>query len=163
MEPRIDTSTVSIAVDADKAWRVLDDGFLDNAAWARGVISSVANPATPGGLNGSRFGGRVSEIEGLGKADIRLVDYDAEARMRCYTLEAEIVPPFIEKLKNTWMVTPDGVERCAVSSELKVSFATSMSANENANKAVDGMFAQTAAALTALKAFVESNAERVIS
>lgn len=158
MEPRTETSTVSINADASDVWRVLADEFLDNAAWAPGVISSAPNPATPSGINGSAYGGRVSDVEGLGKADIRLVDYDAEARMLSYTLQAEKVPPFIERLQNTWTVTPDGVG-CIVASELEVTVANSMSESEDANKAVGGMFAQTAAALTALKTHIENNSE----
>lgn len=84
MEPRTDTSTASINADAREVWRVLADDFLDNAAWAPGVLSSGPNPETPDGINGSRYGGRLSDIEGLGKADVRLVDYDAQARMPSY-------------------------------------------------------------------------------
>jgi hypothetical protein len=68
MEPQTDTTTVTIEASADSVWRLLADDFLENAAWAPGVISSAQNPATPDGVNGSRFGGRVSEIEGLGQA-----------------------------------------------------------------------------------------------
>lgn len=158
MDLRTDTSTVTVDAAADDVWRVLADEFLDNAAWAPGVISSEPNPATPGSINGSLYGGRVSDIKGLGRADIRLVDYDAPAQMLSYTLQAENVPPFIERLQNTWTVTSDGDARCTVASELQVTIADSMSASEQANKAVEGMFAQTAAAAAALKTYVESNA-----
>lgn len=154
MNPRTDTATVSIDADANDVWGVLADDFLGNAAWAPGVISSAQNPATPDGINGSRYGGRVSDIKGLGTADIRLVDYDARARMLSYTLQAENVPPFIQRLQNTWTVTPDGAA-CTVASRLEVRVAESLSDSEQASKAVGGMFAQTAAALTALKTYVE--------
>ena len=159
MDPRTDTSTVSIDADPNDVWRVLADDFLDNAAWAPGVISSVANPATPVGVNGSRYGGRVSEITGLGTADVRLVDYDAPARMLSYTLEAENIPPFIERLQNTWTVAHNGGDGCTVASELAVTVADVMSDSDHANQAVAGMFAQTAAATVALKTYIESRTD----
>ena len=78
VEPRIDASTISIEADAPEVWRVLADEFLHDAASA--VISSGPNPETSEGVNGSRCGGRVSDIGGLGKAGIRLVAYGAQAR-----------------------------------------------------------------------------------
>ena len=161
MTPRIDTSTISIDADAQEVWRVLADEFLDNAAWAPGVISSEPNPETPDGINGSRYGGRVSDIEGLGKADVRLVAYDAQARTLTYTLEAENVPPFIEKLQNTWTVTPSGADGSTVDMELEVTIADSMAENEEANKVVNGMFAQAGGASTGLKTYIESGNQHV--
>lgn len=162
MNPRTDTSTASIDADPDHVWRVLADEFLDNAAWAPGVISSVANPATPMGVNGSPYGGRISEITGLGRADVRIVDYDAQARTLSYTLEAENIPPFIERLQNTWTVARNGGHGCTVVSELAVTVADAMSDNDQANRAVAGMFAQTAAATVALRSYIESRANTAV-
>jgi hypothetical protein len=159
MSTSTNISTVSIDTAANHVWEVLADGFLDNAAWTPGVISSAANPATPHGLNGSRHGGRVLDIEGLGKADVRLVGYDAPTRMLSYTLEAENVPPFIERLHNTWTVTPDGDQRCTVAAELAITVASSMSESDGAKKVVGGMFASIGASLTALKTYIESETD----
>lgn len=157
MNPRTDTSSTSIGAAADDVWAVLADDFLGNPAWAPGVISSEENPATPDGINGSPYGGRISDIDGLGRADIRLVDYDARSRRLSYTLEAENIPPFIERLQNTWTVVPEGDAGCTVASTLEVTVAASMSDSGHASKAVGGMFAQTRAALAALKSYIESD------
>jgi len=63
--PRIDSSTVSIEANAREAWRVLADESLGNAAWAPGVHSSGPDHATPSGINGSRHGGRLSDIQAV--------------------------------------------------------------------------------------------------
>ena len=159
MEPKTDTTTVTIEASAESVWRLLADDFLGNAAWAPGVISSAQNPATPDGVNGSRFGGRVSEIEGLGQADVRIVDFDGPTKMLSYTLAAQNVPPFMEKIQNTWIVTPVLDGTCTVSSKIDITIASSAPESENISKAINGMFGQIAAAMVALKTYVEANPE----
>jgi len=72
MEPRTATSTITVEAKAQEVWAVLADEFTDIVAWSPGVHSSGPNPATPEGINGSRDGGRVAEIEGLGAIDVRM-------------------------------------------------------------------------------------------
>jgi len=102
------TSTTSIAASPETVWGTLDAGFLDIAAWAGGVRSSVANPATPAGLHGSAYGGRICDVEGVGETDERLVAFDAEARTLTYSVQAEGLPFFVERLQNTWTLRDDG-------------------------------------------------------
>jgi hypothetical protein len=101
----------------------------------------------------------VSEIEGLGQADVRIVDYDAPGKMLSYTLEAQNVPSFMEKIQNTWIVTPGMGMTCTVSSKIQITIASSTPEDVNITKAVKGMFAQIAAAMMALKSHVEASAE----
>ena len=72
------TSTTTIAADAQAVWDELDANFLEISKWAGGVKSSVANPATPEGLNGSAHGGRVCEVAGVGTTDERIIGYAVE-------------------------------------------------------------------------------------
>ncbi len=65
MEPQTSSSTITIDASAAEVWTVLADEFVDIAAWSPGVKSSGPNPATPEGINGSRYGRRVAEIEGM--------------------------------------------------------------------------------------------------
>lgn len=154
MEPRTLTATVTIDTDANEVWRVLADDFIDVAAWGPGVISSGPNPDTPEGLNGSRYGGRVCNVEGLGTTDERLVAYDNNEKTLSYTVTAENLPPFIEKLQNTWTVTPVGPDQSNVDTELQVTIADSKSPAE-ADQIVNTMFAGAGNASTNLKTFIE--------
>jgi hypothetical protein len=160
MEPRVGTSTITIDTDAPEVWRVLADEFIDIAAWSPGVTSSGPNPATPEGMNGSRYGGRVAEIEGLGHTDVRLTAYDAQARTLTYTVQAENIPPFIENLTNTWTITSDGAGRSTVDTQVEITIADSMADNEQASKAVDAMLAGGTGASTNLKTYIESDSYR---
>ena len=160
MEPRTSSSTITIDADTPAVWTVLADEFVDIAAWSPGVNSSGPNPATPEGINGSRYGGRVAEIDGLGHTDVRLTDYDAQAGTLTYTVEAENIPPFIEKLQNTWTVTANGSEGCTVDTQVEIMISESMSDNEQANKAVDAMLAAGVGAATNLKTYIESDSYR---
>jgi polyketide cyclase/dehydrase/lipid transport protein len=157
MEPRTLTATVSVEADAQEVWRVLADEFADVAAWGPGVNSSGPNPDTPQGLNGSRYGGRVCDVEGLGTTNERLVAFDDQVRTLSYTVEAENLPPFIEKLQNTWTVTPDGTNRSNVDTQLEVTIDDSMSESE-ADNIVQTMFGGAAGASTSLKTYIESDA-----
>ncbi len=156
MKPNVGTSTITIAASIETVWTVLADEFVDIAAWSPGVVSSGPNPATPEGLNGSRYGGRVADIEGLGHTDVRLTDYDADARTLSYTVDAENIPPFIERLSNTWTVVADGADRCTVKTEVTIAIAESMAGNEQVNKAVGAMLAAGTGASADLKTFIES-------
>ncbi len=156
MNPNLGTSTITIEANTETVWAVLADEFVDLAAWSPGVISSGPNPATPEGINGSRYGGRVAEVEGLGHIDVRLTAYDADARTLSYTVDAEKIPPFIERLSNTWTVTADGVDRCTVLTEVAITIAEAMAGNEQASKAVDTMLAAGTGASTDLKTYIEA-------
>jgi hypothetical protein len=74
-----------------------------------------------------------------------------------YTVQAENIPPFIEKLTNTWTITADGAERSTIDAEVGITIAASMSDNEQANKAVDSMLAAGTGASTNLKTYIESD------
>jgi hypothetical protein len=102
------SSTTLVEASPEAVWQVLDAGFLDISAWAGGVRSSVANPATPNGPNGSTHGGRICDIEGVGETDERLIAFDAVARTMTYSVRASGLPFFVDRLENTWTVSDDG-------------------------------------------------------
>ncbi|MGI9609735.1 MAG: SRPBCC family protein [Acidimicrobiia bacterium] len=156
MEPRTLTSTVTIEADAQQVWRVLADEFIDVAAWGPGVNSSGPNPETPEGLNGSRYGGRVCEVEGVGPVHERIVAYDDQARTLSYTVAAKNRPDFVEKVQNTWTVNPDDTNRSTVDTRLEVTIADSMSESD-ADTIVKTMFAGASGASTNLKTYIESS------
>ncbi|MFT5201114.1 MAG: hypothetical protein ACI9C1_000482 [Candidatus Aldehydirespiratoraceae bacterium] len=158
MEPQTSSSTITIDASAAEVWTVLADEFVDIAAWSPGVKSSGPNPATPEGVSGSRYGGRVAEIEGLGHTDVRITAYDAEKLTLSYTVEAENIPAFIERVTNTWTLTADGPNSSSLEALVGITVAESMSTNEQANKAVEGMLAAGTGASTNLKTYIESDA-----
>ena len=108
------TSTTMIAAAPEVVWTQLDANFLGISAWAGGVTSSVANPRTPEGLNGSAHGGRICDVEGVGLTDERLVDFDPQARTLTYSVHSDGLPFFVEGLQNTWTVRSDGQGGSAV-------------------------------------------------
>jgi len=113
------TSTTPINASSEAVWKKLEAGFLDISAWAGGVRSSVANPATPGGLNGSTHGGRICDVEGVGETDERLIAFDAEVRTMTYSVRASGLPFFVDRLENTWTVSDDGTGGASVDVELR--------------------------------------------
>lgn len=113
------TSTTQIEASKDAVWKELDAGFLGISAWAGGVRSSVANPATPDGLNGSTHGGRICDVEGVGETDERLIAFDAEARTMTYSVRAEGLPFFVDRLENSWTVSDDGPGGARVDVEIR--------------------------------------------
>lgn len=113
------SSTTSIDATPDAVWEQLDAGFLDISAWAGGVLSSVANPATPTGLDGSAHGGRICDVEGVGRTDERLVAFDAGRRSLTYTVRADGLPSFVDHLRNTWTVSDDGRGGATVAVEMQ--------------------------------------------
>jgi hypothetical protein len=108
------TSTTRMKASPEAVWKELDAGFLDISAWAGGVRSSVANPATPEGSNGSTYGGRICDIDGVGETDERLVAFDAQARTMTYSVRAAGLPFFVDRLENTWTVKDDGPDGARV-------------------------------------------------
>jgi hypothetical protein len=157
MKPQTSSSTITIDASAAQVWRVVADEFVDIAAWSPGVKSSGSNPATPNGVNGSRHGGRVADIEGLGLADVRITAYDAEAMTLSYTVEAENIPAFVHKITNTWTVTTSGPDSCRLEAMVGVTIDEAMSTNEQVKKVVQKMLATGTGASSDLKNYVESN------
>lgn len=113
------TSTTPIKASPEAVWKELDAGFLEISAWAGGVRSSVANPATPEGSNGSTHGGRICDVEGVGETDERLIAFDAEARTMTYSVRASGLPFFVDRLENTWTVSDDGPGGASVDVEIR--------------------------------------------
>ncbi|MFT4657011.1 MAG: hypothetical protein ACJAXA_003102 [Candidatus Aldehydirespiratoraceae bacterium] len=157
MEPQTSNSTITIDASAAQVWKVLADEFVDIAAWSPGVKSSGPNPATPEGINGSRYGGRVADIEGLGLTDVRITEYDAQNLTLSYTVEAENIPGFIERITNTWTVTADSPKSSSLTALVGITIGESMSTNEQANKAVEAMLAAGTGAASNLKTYIESD------
>lgn len=153
MSAHTKTTTTTIEASAKEVWRVLDADFIKVSRWGPGVLSSGPNPATPYGVNGSAYGGRVCQVEGLGRTDERIVGYDGGSRSLRYTVEAEGFPAFIESLENTWTVTPSGSDRSIVETRLDVTIADSLS-EQDARAAVDAVFGGLRAA-ESLRAFIE--------
>jgi hypothetical protein len=160
MEPQTSSLTITIDASAAEVWRVLADEFVDIAAWSPGVKSSGPNPATPDGINGSRYGGRVADIEGLGHTDVRITAYDAQNLTLSYTVEAENIPAFIERITNTWTVTADGPNSSSIQAVVGITIAESMSTNEQANTAVEAMLAAGTGASSNLKTYIESDTDQ---
>ena len=75
-------------------------------------------PCNPVGLNGSAFGGRICDVDGIGATDERITNFDADARTLTYSVRAEGLPFFVEGLQNTWTVRPDGHDRSMVDVEM---------------------------------------------
>lgn len=100
-------STTLIAAEPEEVWTELDANFVGISAWAGGVRSSVTNPATPTGLNGSAHGGRICDIDGIGVTDERIIRFDAEVRSLSYSIQSEGLPFFVTGLQNTWTVRSD--------------------------------------------------------
>jgi hypothetical protein len=97
-------STQEVNAPADKIWAQLADNFLNVSDWAGGVNTSVANPATPTGFNGSPHGGRICDVDGMGVTDERVVGYDATNKMISYTISSRKIPFFVETMTSTWTV-----------------------------------------------------------
>jgi len=112
------TSTTMIAAPPENVWAQLDAQFLDISAWAGGVTSSRANPATPTGINGSAHGGRICDVDGVGVTDERIVDFDSVNRTLTYSVHADGLPSFVTGLQNTWTVRPDGGSGSVVDVEM---------------------------------------------
>ncbi|TDW28766.1 SRPBCC family protein [Cryobacterium psychrophilum] len=100
------TATDTVAASPEVIWSILSDDFLEISTWAGGVNTSVANPETPTGINGSQHGGRICDVDGLGITDERITAYDAAARMLTYSVVAQKQPFFVESLSSTWSVQP---------------------------------------------------------
>jgi hypothetical protein len=64
------------------------------------------------------------------------------------------MPPFIERLTNTWTVTPDGPNSCNLKARVKITISEAMSSNEEVRKAVDTMLAAGTGASTNLKTYI---------
>ncbi|MFT4837971.1 MAG: hypothetical protein ACI9OB_000425 [Nonlabens sp.] len=157
MKPVTSSSNITIDASAATAWRVLADEFVDVAAWVPSVRSSGPNPATPDGINGSRYGGRVADVEGLGRIDVRITAYDAEKLTLRYTVEAENIPAFIHKITNTWTVTAVGADSCSIEAMVGVTVIESMSPDAQVTMAVEKMLAAGTGASSHLKTYVESD------
>ena len=101
------TATDIVMASPEKVWSILSDDFLEVSAWAGGVNTSVANPETPTGFNGSPHGGRICDVDGLGTTDERITGYDPEKRTLSYSVVAQKQPFFVESLSSSWSVRPD--------------------------------------------------------
>jgi len=108
------TVTDTVAASPEVIWSILSDDFLHVSTWARGVNTSVANPKTPTGINGSPHGGRVCEVDGLGITDERITAYDAAQHTLSYSVAAQKKPFFVEALGSTWSVQPGADANSAV-------------------------------------------------
>jgi hypothetical protein len=112
------SSITTIETPPEVVWAQLDERFVDICLWAGGVTSSKANPATPTGLNGSSYGGRICDVEGVGVTDERIVAFDAAERTLTYSVQADGLPFFVTGLQNTWTVRSDGGTGSEVSVEM---------------------------------------------
>lgn len=112
------SSTTIIAAPPDEVWAILDAGFLEISAWAGGVSSSTANPATPDSVSGSSYGGRVCDVQGVGTTDERITEFDPIRRTLTYSVHSDGLPFFVTGLQNTWTVRPDGATGSAVDVEM---------------------------------------------
>jgi hypothetical protein len=102
----IRTATDTVAAPAESVWNVLSDDFIGVSKWAGGVKTSEANPATPTGVNGSPYGGRICDVDGIGLTDERIVAYDASERTMTYSVSAKKIPFFVDSMTSMWRVDP---------------------------------------------------------
>ena len=100
------TSSTPITASVERVWKTLAADFLAISEWAGGVKTSVANPATPDGLNGSPHGGRICDIEGMGLTDERIIAFDEDSRTLTYSVAAEGSPPRVCRSSSTPCRTP---------------------------------------------------------
>lgn len=113
-------ATIEISASADDLWKILADEFTEVSKWVDAVITSGPNPAAPDGVNGSRYGGRVCDVQGLGKTEEVLTAYDADSHTFSYSVAAANFPDFLTKLENTWSVEPVSQDRAKVKTSLVV-------------------------------------------
>ena len=108
---------IEISASADDLWKILADEFTEVSKWVDAVITSGPNPAAPDGVNGSRYGGRVCDVQGLGKTEEVLTAYDADSHTFSYSVAAANFPDFLTKLENTWSVEPVSQDRAKVKAQ----------------------------------------------
>lgn len=113
-------ATIEISASADDLWKILADEFTEVSKWVDAVITSGPNPAAPDGVNGSRYGGRVCDVQGLGKTEEVLTAYDADSHTFSYSVAAANFPDFLTKLETTWSVEPVSQDRAKVKTSLVV-------------------------------------------
>lgn len=124
MSTVIKTSSTPIAASPEQVWKTIASDFLDISAWAGGVKSSTANPATLTGINGSPHGGRICDIEGMGLTDERIVAFDADTRTLTYSVSAKGLPFFVDTLHNSWTVRGDATDGAAAVVDMKIHAVT---------------------------------------
>lgn len=98
------TATETVAASPETIWKILSDDFLNVSEWAGGVNSSKANPDAPAGPNGSPYGGRICDVDGIGVTDERVIAYDAAARTLAYSISAKKIPFFVDSMTSSWSV-----------------------------------------------------------
>ena len=90
-------TTVDVHATASEAWSLLGEGFGDWANWAPGIEqSTLQGPLQAGVL-------RVNKAPSLGTVTQELVVYEPAKRELAYEMR-EGLPPFLEKLRNDWVV-----------------------------------------------------------
>lgn len=154
-------STTTVSVDAKTAWKVVAEDFLEISQWARGVKSSQANGATPDGINGSPYGGRICDVAGIGRTEERITAYDADTRSLTYLITAEGLPSFVAEMSNTWTVTPNPAGGSNVKVELRA--RTKGIVGSIAAFPMGRVLARTAAGLPKdLKAHLEDSSQQAV-
>lgn len=121
-------ATATVGVSAQDVWRILANEFLEISHWAGGVRTSVINPKTPEGFNGSVVGGRICDIEGLGLTDERIVIFDPQQHSIGYSIRAEGLPSFVASMTSTWTVVADGDEQAQVGMRIEATTSGIMGA-----------------------------------
>ncbi|MBV7337438.1 SRPBCC family protein [Chloroflexi bacterium TSY] len=104
------TRQVTVNASAEKVWNILGTDFNNISEWASFVIDSKAIPDMPPGS------GRVCQVRGAGEVKETIYKYDEDGRTLAFILEGKKIPFFMQKIDNTWSVTPIGDNR----SELQV-------------------------------------------
>ncbi len=99
------TRQVTVNAPADKVWSILGTDFNKISEWASFVIDSEGIPDLPSGS------GRVCQVKGSGEVKETIYKYDEDDRELAFILEGKKIPFFMQKIDNTWRVTPQGDDR----------------------------------------------------
>ena len=108
-EMKISTST-PIAASAAEAWTLFGEGFGEWASWAPGIdASTLEGPLAEGVI-------RVNKTPSLGTVRQTLVRYTPEEKALAYEV-SEGLPPFLQHMRNDWVIREDGDGRCVLEGE----------------------------------------------
>lgn len=149
-------ATIEIAASVEDVWKILADEFTEVSNWVESVITSEPNPTTPDGLNGSKYGGRICDVQGLGKTTEALTAYDDAKHSLTYAVEAANFPEFLAKLENSWSVEPSSDGRSNVTTSLMVEVAGDGSTGSPQVQFAEQIAGNVGSAGEQLKSYAES-------
>ncbi|WP_310622061.1 SRPBCC family protein [Flexibacterium corallicola] len=149
-------ATIEISASAEQLWKILADDFTEVSKWVDAVNTSGPNPAAPKGLNGSKHGGRVCDVQGLGKTVEVLTAYDNEQQTLSYSVAADNFPDFLVGIENSWSVQALAPNQSKVTVSLTVDVDGDGSADSPQVQFAEQIAGSVNSAGQQLKSYVES-------